>query len=197
MTASVATPRRAPRALTVGRLVARIRDGLEVAFPETFWVEGELGAFRVVASGHAFGSLKEEGAQVEIVMWRDAVGSLRFRPTEGMHVLARVRRVDFYAPQGRLRVQVDRLEPDGVGALSRALEDLKARLASEGLFSPDRKRPLPLLPRAIGIATALHGAALRDILQVECHRIARRHAASAVSACSSRAVSSIASMIFV
>ena len=174
MTASVATPRRAPRALTVGRLVARIRDGLEVAFPETFWVEGELGAFRVVASGHAFGSLKEEGAQVEIVMWRDAVGSLRFRPTEGMHVLARVRRVDFYAPQGRLRVQVDRLEPDGVGALSRALEDLKARLASEGLFSPDRKRPLPLLPRAIGIATALHGAALRDILQTLERRYADR-----------------------
>jgi exodeoxyribonuclease VII large subunit len=164
MTAPVAAPRRVPRALTVGRLVARIRDGLERTFPEAFWVEGELGAFRVVASGHAFGSLKEEGSQVEVVMWRDAVGSLRFRPTEGMHVLARVRRVDFYAPQGRLRVQIDRLELDGVGALARALEELKARLAAEGLFAPERKRPLPRLPRAIGIATALHGAAIRDIL---------------------------------
>jgi exodeoxyribonuclease VII large subunit len=174
MMASVAAPRRAPRALTVGRLVARIRDGLEASFPDSFWVEGELGAFRVVASGHAFGSLKEEGAQVEIVMWRDAVGSLRFRPAEGMHVLARVRRVDFYAPQGRLRVQIDRIEPDGVGARARALEELKARLAAEGVFAQERKRSLPVLPRAIGIATALHGAAVRDILQTLERRYADR-----------------------
>lgn len=174
MTAPLAAPRPGPRAVRVGQLVARLRDGLEKLFPNTFWVEGELGGFRVVASGHAFGTLKEEGAQIEVAMWRDAVQTLRFRPTEGMHVLARVRRVDFYAPQGRLRAQIDRLEPEGVGALARALEALKARLAAEGLFDAARKRPLPMLPRMIGVATALHGAAIRDILQTIERRFAER-----------------------
>lgn len=158
-------PRAAPRAWRVAELVARIRDRLETAFPAGLWVEGELGSFRVLQSGHAFGSLKEEGAQVEIAMWRDAVATLRFRPNEGMHVLARVRRVSFYAPQGRLRVEIDRLQPGGQGAQARALEDLRRRLGAEGLFDAARKRRLPLLPRRIGVATALHGAAIHDILQ--------------------------------
>ena len=158
-------PRATPRPWRVAELVARIRDRLETAFPVGFSVGGELGGFRVLPSGHAFGSLKEEGAQVEIAMWRDAVATLRFRPSEGMHVLARVRRVSFYAPQGRLRIEIERLQPAGQGAQARALEELRRRLGAEGLFDAARKRRLPLLPRRIGVATALHGAAIHDILQ--------------------------------
>src|SRR5262249_10993547 len=93
---------------------------------------------------------------------------------DGMHVLALVRRIDLYAPSGRLRIQIERVELQGVGALYRALEERKAKLAAEGLFDPARKRPLPLLPRAVGVATAASGAAIRDVLQVLGQRFAER-----------------------
>jgi exodeoxyribonuclease VII large subunit len=154
--------------------VARLQLALQERFPARFWVEGELSNVKVARNGHAWCCLKDGDAQLEAVLWRDDLRALRFSPADGMHVLALVRRIDLYAPSGRLRIQIERLEPQGVGALYRALEERKSRLAAEGLFDDARKRPLPLLPRAVGVATAATGAAIRDVLQVLGQRYAER-----------------------
>jgi len=171
-TAAVAKPER--RALSVRELVIRLQVTLQERFPARFWVEGELSNVKVARNGHAWCCLKDGDAQLEAVIWRDDVRALRFSPADGMHVLALVRRIDLYAPSGRLRIQLERLEPQGVGALYRALEERKAKLTAEGLFDEARKRPLPLLPRAVGVATAATGAAIRDVLQVLAQRFAER-----------------------
>jgi len=162
------------RAISVRQLVARLQAVLQERFPQRFWVEGELSNVKVMRSGHAWCCLKDGDAQLEAVIWRDDLRALRFSPADGMHVLALVRRIDLYAPSGRLRVHIERLEPQGIGALHRALEERKARLAAEGLFEEARKRPLPLLPRVVGVATASTGAAVRDVLQVLAQRFAAR-----------------------
>jgi exodeoxyribonuclease VII large subunit len=167
-------PKPERRALTVRELVARLQLALQERFPQRFWVEGELSNVKVARNGHAWLCLKDGDAQLEAVIWRDDLRALRFSPADGMQVLALVRRIDVYAPSGRLRIQIERVEPKGIGALYRALEERKARLAAEGLFDDARKRPLPLLPRAVGVATAATGAAIRDVLQVLAQRYADR-----------------------
>ena len=169
---SPAAPAR--RAVRVAELVARLQVGLSENFPNRFWVEGEISGFKVARSGHAFFALKESNAQIEAVIWRDRLARLPVSPEEGGQVLALVRKVDFYAPSGRLRLHVDAIEPRGIGALAKALEERKARLDAEGLFAPERKRPLPFLPRVIGIATAGRSAALRDILEILQQRFSQR-----------------------
>jgi len=177
--ATAAAPALAPkpvrRVVRVAELVARLRIGLQETFPSRFWLEGEVSGYKVARSGHAFFVLKEENACVEAVVWQDRLIRLPFTPEEGTSVLALVSRVDFFAPAGRLRLHVEQLEPVGVGALARALEERKARLRAEGLFDEARKRPLPLLPVRIGIATASPSAALRDILKTLEQRYADRH----------------------
>ncbi len=148
----------------VAELVRRIGLTLAEGFPGRFWVEGELSGFRPKPTGHVFFTLKETGAQVEAVMWSSARASLRFEPEDGMQILARVSKVDFYAAHGRLRVHIDTFEPAGAGALAAALEQRRRRLQAEGLFDDARKRPLPFLPRVVGVATAETGAAIRDIV---------------------------------
>jgi exodeoxyribonuclease VII large subunit len=174
VTASAATVEIGRRSVTVKQLVVRLQVGLQESFPGRFWLEGEITGFKVARNGHAFFALKEEGAQIEAVAWRDHLARLPFTPEDGMQVLALVRRVDFYAPSGRLRLHVEKLEPNGIGALARALEERKARLRAEGLFDEARKRPIPLLPSAIGIATAPRSAALRDMLKILEQRFAER-----------------------
>jgi len=169
-----ASPRPLRRAWTIGQLVAQIQVGLGEAFPARFWVEGELSGFRTIRGGHAYCCLKDRGAQVEAMLWSEAVAALRFTPADGMQVIARVKKVDFYAPSGRLRLQIEALEPQGVGALARALEELRRRLQAEGLFDEARKRPLPLLPRTVGIATAASGAVIQDMLRILGQRFAER-----------------------
>ncbi|HEY8515188.1 MAG TPA: exodeoxyribonuclease VII large subunit [Candidatus Binatia bacterium] len=170
-----AAPKPVRRALTVRELAARLQGVLQERFPTRFWVEGELSNVKPARNGHVWCCLKDGDAQIEAVIWRDDLRALRFSPADGMHVLALVRRVDFYAPSGRLRIQLERIEPQGIGALYRALEERKQRLAAEGLFDEARKRPLPFLPRTVGVATAATGAAVRDILRILLQRFPDRH----------------------
>ena len=149
---------------TVSRLNKEVRLLLESGLP-VLWLEGELSNFAAPASGHWYFSLKDAQAQVRCAMWRQRNSLLRFRPKEGMRVLARAR-VGLYEPRGEYQLLVEHLEEAGEGALKREFEKLKARLAAEGLFAPERKRPLPAVPRRIGVVTSPTGAAIHDILRV-------------------------------
>ncbi len=150
--------------LTVSALTRLLRESLEEAFPDV-WVEGEVSNLRVPQSGHCYFTLKDEGAQIRAVFFRNASRLLRFDLEDGLSVIARGR-VSVYAPRGEYQIVVEYLEPKGIGALQLAFEQLKERLAREGLFDPERKRPLPMLPRRVGIVTSPTGAALRDMLQI-------------------------------
>ncbi len=154
-----------PRALyTVSALTALLRLHIESAFPDV-WVEGEVSNLRIPTSGHAYFTLKDANSQIRAVLFRSAGRTLRFALQDGMHLICRGR-VTVYEPRGDYQVIVEYAEPKGVGALQLAFEQLKERLAAEGLFDPARKRPLPFLPRRIGLVTSPTGAAVRDIIQV-------------------------------
>jgi exodeoxyribonuclease VII large subunit len=149
---------------TVSRLNKEVRLLLESGLP-VLWLEGELSNFAAPASGHWYFSLKDAQAQVRCAMWKQRNSLLRFRPKDGMRVLARAR-VGLYEPRGEYQLLVEHLEEAGEGALKREFEKLKARLAEEGLFAAERKRPLPAVPRRIGVVTSPTGAAIHDILRV-------------------------------
>jgi exodeoxyribonuclease VII large subunit len=149
---------------TVSRLNKEVRLLLESGLP-MLWLEGELSNFATPASGHWYFSLKDAQAQVRCAMWRQRNSLLKFRPKEGMHVLARAR-VGLYEPRGEYQLIVEHLEEAGEGALKREFEKLKARLAAEGLFAVERKRPLPAVPRRVGVVSSPTGAAIHDILRV-------------------------------
>ncbi len=149
---------------TVSRLNREVRLLLESGLP-LLWLEGEVSNFATPASGHWYFSLKDGTAQVRCAMWRQRNSAVRFRPKEGMLLLARAR-VGLYEPRGEYQLIVEHLEEAGEGALKREFEKLKARLAAEGLFDAERKRPLPAVPRRIGIVTSPTGAAVHDILRV-------------------------------
>jgi exodeoxyribonuclease VII large subunit len=155
-------PRR--RILTVSELTGKVRMLLEDRFTDV-WVEGELSNCRVWNTGHMYFTLKDGGAQIRGVMFRSAVRMLRFKPQDGVRVVARGR-LTVYDAKGEYQILCEHLEPEGLGALQLAFDQLKRRLAAEGLFDERRKRRLPALPRKIGIVTSLEGAAVRDIIQV-------------------------------
>jgi exodeoxyribonuclease VII large subunit len=158
------------RIFTVSELTRAVKDTLEGRFGG-LWVEGEVSNLRVHTSGHVYFTLKDEEAQVRAVLFRSRVRRLRFEPADGLHVLA-FGRLDVYAVRGEYQLVCEVLEPKGLGALQLAFEQLKARLAAEGLFDPGRKRPLPALPRRIGLVTSPTGAAVRDFLRVVTRRFA-------------------------
>jgi exodeoxyribonuclease VII large subunit len=164
---SRAAPER--RVLSVSELTADIRGVLEASFSE-IWVEGEVSNCRLWNTGHLYFTLKDRGAQIKAVMFRSAVRYLKFKVDDGQHVVARGR-LGLYDPKGEYQLVCEHLQPRGLGALQVRFEQLKARLQAEGLFRPERKRPLPALPARIGIVTSLEGAALRDIIKV----LRRRH----------------------
>jgi exodeoxyribonuclease VII large subunit len=149
---------------SVSELTAGIRGLLESSFGE-IWVEGEISNCKVWNSGHMYFTLKDGGAQVKGVMFRTSLRYLRFKPADGLHVVARGQ-LSVYEPKGEYQLACEHMEPRGLGALQLAFEQLKKKLHAEGLFERARKRPLPALPRRIGIVTSLDGAALRDILKV-------------------------------
>lgn len=161
-----APPRAAPRRLawTVSQLTERIRGVLETEFFDV-WVEGEVSNLSFAASGHWYFTLKDEHAQVRAVAWKTDARLIRFKPKDGMKVLARGS-LRVYPPKGEYQVQVQVLEPLGKGSLQQAFEELKERLSKEGLFDASRKRPLPQLPRRIGVVTSPAGAVIRDFLRV-------------------------------
>src|SRR5512133_1575027 len=161
------------RVLTVTQLTAAVRELLETEFPE-IWVEGEISNGRVWNTGHFYFTLKDGGAQIKAVMFRSAMRYLRFKPEDGLHVVARGR-VSVYDPKGEYQLVCEHMEPHGLGALQLAFDQLKKRLQAEGLFDAARKRPLPALPSRIGIVTSLDGAAVRDIVKVLRRRYPNAH----------------------
>jgi exodeoxyribonuclease VII large subunit len=162
----------APKVYGVGEVVRLASRTLEGRF-RSIWVEGEVSNLRRIASGHVFFSLKETSAQISAVMFRSDAQRLRFQLKDGDAVRCRGS-LRIYEAQGRFQLYVDRAEPVGLGELMLALEELKARLAAEGLFDRARKRPLPPTPRVLGVVTSPTGAALRDIIQVAHSRAAVR-----------------------
>ena len=169
-----APPEPAPRRiLTVSELNGRIRSLLEERFFE-IWVEGELSNCKVWNTGHMYFTLKDASAQIRGVMFRGSLRRLRFTPKDGLRVIARGN-ISVYDPKGEYQILCEHLEPEGLGALQLAFEQMKQRLKAEGLFDQERKRPLPALPRKIGIVTSLDGAAVRDIIKVLRRRYANAH----------------------
>jgi exodeoxyribonuclease VII large subunit len=158
------TKRPQRRVFTISELTAAVRTLLETNYAQ-IWVEGEISNARVWNTGHLYFTLKDQGAQLKAVMFRSSVRYLRFTPENGQQVLARGR-VSVYDPKGEYQFVCEHIEPQGVGARQLAYEQLRERLDREGLFDTDRKRPLPMLPRKIGIVTSLDGAAVRDLLKV-------------------------------
>ena len=165
----VSSPQRNRRVFTVATLTAAIRTMLEATYREV-WVEGEISNARVWKTGHLYFTLKDTSAQINAVMFRSTVRYLRFTPENGQHVVARGR-VSVYEPKGEYQIVCEHLEPQGLGALQLAFEQLRQRLDDEGLFDVGLKRALPALPKKIGIVTSLDGAAVKDILNV----LGRRH----------------------
>ncbi|HEU4439659.1 MAG TPA: exodeoxyribonuclease VII large subunit [Methylomirabilota bacterium] len=155
---------------TVSELVMRIKATLEDRFPAV-WVEGEISNLRIPSSGHAYFTLKDDGAQLRCVLFRSRGRRVAFQPEDGMQVLA-FGGLDVYPARGEYQLVVELLEPKGVGALQLAFEQLKRKLEAEGLFDGGRKRALPPFPRTIGIVTSPTGAAIRDMLHVIDRRFA-------------------------
>jgi len=159
---------------SVSRLNREVRTLLESGLG-TIWIQGEISNLSRPSSGHWYFSLKDRDAQLRCAMFRQRNTLARFAPKEGQLVLA-YGRVSLYEPRGDYQLLVELIEDAGLGALQRAFEDLKARLADEGLFAPERKRALPSVPCRIGVITSPTGAAIRDIV----HVLARRFPAAAV-----------------
>lgn len=150
--------------LTVSQLTRLVRDTLRAMLPPALTVTGQISNFRPAGSGHAWFTLKDDQAQLSCVMWADKVRRLRFKPEDGLEVVA-TGSIDVYAGQGRYQLYIERLEPVGVGALELAFRQLYEKLAREGLFDPAHKKPLPVYPATIAIVTSPTGAAVRDILR--------------------------------
>ena len=163
----------ARRVYSVGELNAAIRETLEREFPDV-WVAGEISGVKLAASGHYYFTLKEREAQVRSVAFRSAHRYWKFRPQDGLAVLARGR-IDVFEARGEYQLIVEVLEPQGHGALQVAFEQLKKKLAMEGLFEPARKRALPRYPRRIGIVTSPRGAVIADMVQILSRRFPGLH----------------------
>ncbi|HET8725405.1 MAG TPA: exodeoxyribonuclease VII large subunit [Anaeromyxobacteraceae bacterium] len=150
--------------LTVGELTRRLKGVVEPGFQDV-WVGGEVGNLRRQPSGHVYFGLKDADASIDAVLWASTARRVKFDLRDGTEVVARGK-VEIYAPRGRYQLVVQEVEPRGAGARALALEQLKERLAAEGLLDPARKRPLPYLPSTVGVATSTSGAALQDFLRV-------------------------------
>ena len=150
--------------LTVSQLTSRIKSLLEKSFPFV-WITGEISNFRVPASGHFYFTLKDRQAQIQAVMFKGQNRLLKFEPEHGMQVLG-FGRISLYEPRGSYQIILEHLEPEGVGALQIAFEQLKNRLEAEGLFQEEHKKDLPTLPRHIALITSPTGAVVHDILTI-------------------------------
>lgn len=152
------------RILTVSELTGLVRTSVETGFSEV-WLEGELSNLRAPGSGHLYCTLKDDSCQIRAVIFRSAASRLRFALEDGLHIVVRGR-ITVYEPRGEYQIVVEHAEPKGLGTLQLAFEQLKHRLAAEGLFDLDRKRPLPFCPRTVGIVTSATGAVVQDMITV-------------------------------
>jgi exodeoxyribonuclease VII large subunit len=155
--------------ITITELTRQIKFSLESSFPRV-WVEGEISNFKQHTSGHLYFTLKDEGAQLSALMWRSRVANLPFQPEDGMKVIARGS-ITVYPPRGNYQLDVDQIQPIGLGDLQLAFERLKQKLDAEGLFNTEHKKLIPEFPERIGLVTSETGAALQDIRSV----LSRRH----------------------
>ena len=149
---------------SVSELSLELKNLLEKTFPDV-WVAGEVSNFRAAGSGHLYFTLKDDTAQLRAVCFRNQARYLKFKPQDGLAVIARGH-LSVYEARGEYQLYVEYLEPAGLGALQLAFEQLKQKLAAEGLFETARKKPLPLLPRTVGVVTSPTGAVIRDILRI-------------------------------
>ncbi len=149
---------------TVSELNREIKLILEKSYPFV-WIEGEISNFKVAPSGHFYFTLKDKNSQIQAVMFRSQQRSLRFDLEDGAHVICQGR-IGVYEQRGVYQIYVDVVEPRGIGALQLAFEQLKKKLAAEGLFDSERKKPFPAVPQRIAIVTSPGGAAIRDVLRI-------------------------------
>lgn len=156
------------RPLSVTELTMQVRGTLEARFASV-WVEGEISNFKMAASGHWYFTIKDESAQLHAKCFRGVNGRIRFRPSDGLQVRVRGR-LSVYEPRGEYELIVEALDPVGAGALRVAFEQMRDRLAAEGLFDEELKQSLPLFPHRVGIVTSPNGAAIRDILTILARR---------------------------
>jgi len=152
-----------PKVLTVSQVNKLVAGMLGECFSDV-WIEGEVSNFRAYASGHLYFALKDEGSQLQAVCFRHSAQRLKFELEDGLQVVAHGR-LEVYQPTGKYQVILDTVEPRGLGVLQKAFEQLKRKLEKEGLFAAERKRPLPSLPRTVGIVTSPSGAAIHDMLR--------------------------------
>lgn len=162
-----------PEIWSVSDLTKRVKSLLENQIG-TVWVSGEISNWRVSPAGHAYFTLKDENSQLSAVMFRGKLGKLAFEPEGGLEVVVSGS-ITVYEKRGDYQIICEEMHPKGVGALQLAFEQLKRKLDEEGLFAPEHKKPLPLLPRRIGVVTSPTGAAIRDILNVIQRRFANAH----------------------
>ena len=153
---------------SVSEINDQIKGMLEKSFP-LIWITGEISNFRRPASGHGYFTLKDAHSQIAAVMFRAQMRNLKFLPEDGLSIVG-LGRISVYEPRGSYQVILEYIEPKGIGALQIAYEQLKAKLASEGLFEESRKKPLPFLPSRISVVTSISGAVIHDII----HVVARR-----------------------
>jgi exodeoxyribonuclease VII large subunit len=153
---------------SVSRLVQELKSLLVSGLPP-LWIEGEISNYTKSAAGHRYFSLKDDTNQLKCALFRGRSRALGFEPADGLKVVA-LGRVDLFGPRSEVQLLVEQLLPAGQGQLELALKELHKRLAAEGLFDPERKRPLPIFPRRVGVITSARGAAIRDILRVFARR---------------------------
>ncbi len=153
-----------PHIYSVSQLTRRIKNHLEGEFA-LVWVSGEISNLRLPQSGHCYFTLKDQTSQIRAVIFRSSLQALRLKPADALKIICRGQ-ITVYEPRGEYQLIVDYLEPLGLGALAQAFEELKNRLAAEGLFDLQHKKPIPFLPRRLGVVTSPTGAAIRDFLQV-------------------------------
>lgn len=161
------------RLYSVSALTREIREILTTSY-DGIWVSGEISGLKLASSGHAYFNLKDRDSQIRCAIWKGSMRFLRFKPQEGLAVLARGR-LDVYEQRGEYQLIVEALEPQGQGALQLAFEQLKARLEAEGLFAAERKRPLPRFPRHVAIVTSPTGAVIQDMIHVLTRRFPGLH----------------------
>jgi len=156
---------------TVSELTQVIKAALTTAFPQV-WVAGEISNYKRHPSGHVYITLKDAGSAIQAVLWKSQADRLKFDLRDGLQVVCRGK-IDVYVVRGNYQLIIDQVEPKGKGALQLAFEQLKEKLRTEGLFAPERKKKLPLLPKTIGVVTSPSGAALIDILRTIERRFAK------------------------
>ena len=162
-----------PEILTVTQVTRRVKGALESEIGQ-IWVSGEISNWKESGAGHAYFTLKDEASQIDAVIFKGRLNRLRFRPENGLEVVVHGL-VTVYERRGQYQINCDEIHPKGMGALQIAFEKLKKKLSEEGLFDEAHKKPLPMLPRRIGIVTSRTGAAIRDILHVLERRFTNVH----------------------